>query len=98
MLNRESGSGLESCILRREIVFMARSLRIEFPGALYRVTTCGNARAPIDTNEAEHQPFLVLVAAIVLYVNWLGPAVCLIEHHSHLVLATPDGYLSQRMR
>jgi putative transposase len=34
---------------------MARLLRMEFPGALYPVTSHGNARAPIFTDDADRQ-------------------------------------------
>ena len=77
---------------------MARPLRIAFPGALYHVTSRGNARAPIFTDDADRQRFLVLLADVVRHDNWLCHALCLMDNHYHLVLETPDGNLSTGMR
>lgn len=77
---------------------MARPLRIEFPGALYHVTSRGNARAPIFTDDADRQRFLALLADVVLHDNWLCHAFCLMDNHYHLVLETPNGHLSKGMR
>jgi len=77
---------------------MVRPLRIEFPGALYHVTSRGNARAPIFTDDADRHPFLALLADVALHDNWLCHAFCLMDNHYHLVLETPDGNLSKGMR
>lgn len=77
---------------------MARPLRVQFPGALYHVTSRGNARAPIYTDDTDRQRFLVLLADIVQHANWLCHAFCLMDNHYHLVLETPDGNLSTGMR
>ena len=37
---------------------MARPLRLEYPGALYHVTACGNAREAIYLDEADRGQFL----------------------------------------
>ncbi len=42
-------------------LLMARPLRIAFPGALYHVTSRGNARAPIYTDDADRTRFLDLL-------------------------------------
>lgn len=77
---------------------MARPLRIEFPGALYHVTSRGNARAPIYSDDADRLRFLALLADVVQHDNWLCHAFCLMDNHYHLVLETPDGNLSKGMR
>ena len=77
---------------------MARPLRIEFPGTLYHVTSRGNARAPIFTDDTERRHFLALLADVALHDNWLCHAFCLMDNHYHLVLETPDGNLSKGMR
>lgn len=41
---------------------MARPLRIEFPGALYHVTSRGNARAAIYADDTDRTIFLALLA------------------------------------
>ena len=42
---------------------MARPLRIEFPGALYHVTSRGNARADIAGDDADRRIFLDALSA-----------------------------------
>jgi REP element-mobilizing transposase RayT len=44
---------------------MARPLRIEFPGALYHVTTRGNARQDIFVDDEDRRQFLGLLAHVV---------------------------------
>lgn len=77
---------------------MARPLRIEFPGALYHVTSRGNARAAIYIDAADRRRFLDLLTDVVQHANWLCHAFCLMDNHYHLVLETPDGNLSRGMR
>ena len=40
------------------VEFMARPLRIEYPGALYHVTSRGNAKAKIFLDDSDHKAFL----------------------------------------
>lgn len=77
---------------------MARPLRIEFPGALYHVTSRGNARAAIYIDDADRRRFLALLTDVIEHDNWLCHAYCLMDNHYHLVLETPDGNLSKGMR
>ncbi len=77
---------------------MARPLRLEFPGALYHVTSRGNACAPIDTGDADRHRFLARLADVALRDNGLRHAFCLMDNHDHLVLETPAGNLSKGMR
>jgi len=44
---------------------MARPLRIEFAGALYHITSRGNARIDIYLTNDDRQQFLVLLQEIV---------------------------------
>lgn len=77
---------------------MVRPLRIEFPGALYHVTSRGNAWASIFTHDAGRHRFLTLLADVAQHHNWLCHAYYLMDNHYHLVLETPDGNLSKGMR
>jgi hypothetical protein len=43
---------------------MARPLRIEFAGALYHITSRGNAREAIYRDDADRQQFLVLLLGV----------------------------------
>jgi hypothetical protein len=41
---------------------MARPLRLEFPGAVHHVTSCGNARGPIYRDDEDRKAFLRVLA------------------------------------
>lgn len=77
---------------------MARPLRIEFPGAVYHVTSRGNERRAIFREDEDRRAFLDILADVGLRYNWLCHAYCLMENHYHLVIETPDGNLSIGMR
>jgi len=77
---------------------MARPLRLEFDGALYHVTSRGNAREDIFDDDIDRQAFLEILGKVVRRFNWLCHAYCLMGNHYHLVIETPDGNLSKGMR
>jgi REP element-mobilizing transposase RayT len=77
---------------------VARPLRIAFPGALYHVTSRGNARAPIYLDDHDRSRFLVVVQEVVERHHWRCYAYCLMTNHYHLVVDTPLGNLSAGMR
>lgn len=77
---------------------MARPLRIEFPGALYHLTTRGNMRVDIYRVEADRKRFLELLEEAVDRFDWLCHAYCLMTNHYHLVIETPEPNLSRGMR
>ena len=77
---------------------MTRPLRLEFPGALYHVTSRGNARASIYADDADRERFLVLLTQVVQRYHWLCHAYCLMDNHYHLLIETPEGNLSHGMR
>jgi putative transposase len=49
---------------------MARPLRIEFAGALYHVTSRGNAREAIYLTDEDRQQFLTLLENTVKRYDW----------------------------
>jgi REP element-mobilizing transposase RayT len=77
---------------------MARPLRIEFPGAIYHVTSRGNARQAIFLNEADRLLFLDVLEVVIERFNWLCHAYCLMSNHYHLLIETADANLSKGMR
>lgn len=77
---------------------MARPLRIEFPGAVYHVTSRGNARADIFLTDNDRQVFLNVLARVIEKYNWLCHAYCLLDNHYHLIIETSDPNLSLGMR
>ena len=77
---------------------MARPLRIEFPGAVYHVTSRGNARGMIFDDDHDREKFLKTLTLVVKNHRWLCHAYCLMGSHYHLLIETPEGNLCQGMR
>jgi REP element-mobilizing transposase RayT len=77
---------------------MARPLRVEFAGAVYHVTSRGNARQKIFFNDADRELFLKTLAHVVSRYRWICHAYCLMANHYHLLIETPKGNLSIGMR
>jgi len=77
---------------------MARPLRIEYPGALYHVTSRGNAKAKIYLDDFDYRAFLDVLGFVVKRFNWLCHAYCLLPNHYHVLIETPEGNLSKGMR
>ncbi len=77
---------------------MARQLRVEFPGALYHVTSRGNGRQAIYYNDGDKRLFLEVFAGVLERYGWVCHAFCLMTNHYHLVVETPRGNLSSGMR
>jgi len=77
---------------------MARPPRIDFPDALYHVTSRGNGRQQIFWTDEDRQRFLgqladgVHSAAVILY------ALAIMDNHFHLLLRTPRANLSRFMQ
>ena len=77
---------------------MSRPLRLEFPGALYHVTSRGHERGPIFRDEADRRHFLNLVASVVADQAWLLHSYCLMGNHYHLLVETARPTLSRGMQ
>jgi len=77
---------------------MARPLRIEFPGALYHITSRGNARAGIYLDDQDRHNFLRQTQTVCEHYNWRCYGYCLMTNHYHLVMETGEANLSQGMR
>jgi REP element-mobilizing transposase RayT len=74
---------------------MSRPLRIIFPGAIYHLTSRGNAQAVIYADDTDRRAFLDLLTQIVQRHHWLCHTYCLMDNHYHLLIETPEGDLSQ---
>ncbi|MEZ9911037.1 transposase, partial [Vibrio sp. 10N.261.51.A3] len=77
---------------------MSRPLRIEYAGALYHVTSRGNARQPIYLEEQDFELFIEVLSGTSERFNWVVHSYCLMTNHYHLLVETPDGNLSKGMR
>ena len=77
---------------------MARPLRIQYPDAYYHVTSRGNERKQIFSDEKDHKAFLErLSLSLDIYHVSLLAYVCM-PNHFHLLVTTPEGNLSEFMR
>jgi REP element-mobilizing transposase RayT len=77
---------------------MARPLRIQYPGALYHVTSRGNGRHPIFRDDVDRKTFLDLFNTVTEDSRWLCHGYCLMTNHYHLVIETLEPNLSAGMR
>ena len=77
---------------------MARALRIEYPGAIYHVTSRGDHREPIFSDDTDRQRFIETLGEACAKTDWQVHAFCLMGNHFHLVVETPGGNLVAGMR
>jgi putative transposase len=77
---------------------MARPQRLEFPGAIYHVTSRGNDQQKIFADTEDRDFFLSILSKVVHRYNWVCHAYCLMDNHYHLIIETLDGKLSIGMR
>lgn len=77
---------------------MTRPLRIDFPGAVYHVTSRGDRREVIYADDGDRALFLTVLATALQRCQASALAYCLMSNHYHLVLQTQEANLSQLMR
>lgn len=77
---------------------MSRPLRIEFPGAVYHVTSRGDRREPIYRDDEDRGAHLAVIAQAMERFDAQVLAYCLMGNHCHLVLQTRQSNLSRLMR
>ena len=77
---------------------MARPLRLEFPGALYRITACGNAQQPIFLEDGDRHQFIRVLGREGQQQHWRCSVYCLMGNHYHLVIETPEPNLRRGLR
>jgi len=71
---------------------------LEYEGAVYHITSRGNARESIFLDEGDRARFLEVLADVVDRYDWICHAYCLMTNHYHLLIETPDAGLSQGMQ
>jgi len=76
---------------------MARPLRIEYEGALYHITSRGNAKTNIFRDDTDRIRFLEILKNVVDRFGWICHAYCLMDNHYHLLVETPRPNLSRGM-
>jgi putative transposase len=67
---------------------MSRPLRLELAGALYHITSRGNARKLIYLQDDDFELFLQILANVCERYNWVVHAYCLMSNHYHGVCQT----------
>jgi len=77
---------------------MTRPLRIEYPGAVYHITSRGNKKMSIYESDEDRVVFLKVLARIARKHHWKCYAYCLMSNHYHLLIETTHGNLSVGMR
>ncbi len=77
---------------------MARPLRIEYHGAVYHITSRGNARGKIYKDDKDREAFLEILGSVIKRYNYLCHAYCLMDNHYHLIIETPEANLSKGIR
>jgi REP element-mobilizing transposase RayT len=76
---------------------MARPLRIEYPGALYHVTSRGDRQEAIFEDDQDRTAFLNVLGEVISRFRWRCHAYCLMGNHYHLMIETPEGNLTKGM-
>jgi putative transposase len=77
---------------------MSRPLRLEFPGAVYHVTSRGDRREAIYRDDADRACQLAVLAQAAERFEVQVLAYCLMGNHFHIVLHTQRANLSRFMR
>jgi putative transposase len=77
---------------------MVRPLRIEYPGAVYHVTSRGDRREPIAKDDTDRAMFLEVLGQSLQRFDAQAWGYCLMGNHYHLVLHTREANLSRLMR
>jgi len=77
---------------------VARPLRVEWPGAVYHVTSRGDRREPIVEDDGDRQAWVAVLGEACERFGWRVHAWCLMTNHYHLLLETPQGQLAAGMR
>lgn len=62
---------------------MARPLRIEFPGAIYHVTSRGDRREPIFLDDVDRESLIAVLATGMSRFDAQVLAYCLMGNHYH---------------
>ena len=77
---------------------MPRTMRVEYPGAIYHVMDRGDRREDIFVDDVDRQDFLKTLAEACQKTGWQVHAYCLMRNHFHTVLEPPNAKLVEGMR
>jgi len=77
---------------------MARTARLDHPGAWHHVTARGNERHAIYRDDGDRVHFCRLLGETIAVFAWRLHAYVLMENHFHLLVETPEANLSRGMQ
>ena len=77
---------------------MSRPLRVEFPGAIWHVTSRGNERREIYRDDKDRRRFIRFLAHVVSEHRWLLHAWVLMPNHYHLLLGARIESIARLMK
>ena len=77
---------------------MSRPLRLEYPGALYHVTSRGNEQRATFLDDSDRLCFLGLLGEAVRRHKWILTAYVLMSNHFHLVIELTRNTLARGMQ
>ena len=77
---------------------ITRPLRIEFPGALYHVTSRGDRRGTIYRDDTDRLAWQEVLALVCERHHFVVHSFCQMSNHYHLLVETAEANLSQGMR
>ena len=77
---------------------MTRPLRIDFPGAFHYVASHGISPDGIFRDDEDREEFLHFLKIMTQRTGIILHAYCLLPNHYHIVVETPEGYLSRTMQ
>ena len=82
----------------RSVLLMARSIRIQYPGAFYHVMARGNRREAIFLDDDDRRFFLKALSEACERTGWRVHAWVLMGNHYHLLVETPEANLVDGMK
>jgi REP element-mobilizing transposase RayT len=77
---------------------MTRPLRLEFPGALYHVTSRGDRKGRIFLDDSDYLGWQTMLGLVCERFNFSLHSFCQMPNHYHLMVETPDANLKLGMR
>jgi len=77
---------------------MPRTVRVQYPGAIYHVMSRGDQRDDIFFDDVDRHDFLKTLAEASQKTDWQVHAFCLMRNHYHLVVETPNANLVAGMQ
>jgi len=77
---------------------MARPLRLQFPDAVYHITSRGNAQADIVVDDVDRARWRDLLGRNAVRHRWEVLSYALMDNHFHLFVRTPEPNLARGMQ